>query len=125
MDSCSVGQRHWSQAVILPIIPISFWLSHTHSNTFSQPHSEEDNSSFDFIKLSGNLLCSQSTTQAFCCGLMESSKISLLLNRNASKVILKALQSIPVKCVWIHLRNYSLMNERFLIQFILYMLQKL
>lgn len=105
MDSCSAGHRHWSQAVILPIIPISSWLSHTRSNTFSQPHSGEDNSSFDFIKLSGNLLCSQRTMQAFCCSLMENKKIQLLLNTNTSKVILKVLQSISVECVWNHLRN--------------------
>ncbi len=51
-----------SQAVILPIIPAPLLMSQAlpaHSNTFSQPHSGEDNSSFDFIKLSGNLLHSQ------------------------------------------------------------------
>lgn len=39
MDSCSVGHRCWSQAVILPITPIPLWISQTLLPTVILSHS--------------------------------------------------------------------------------------
>lgn len=60
---------------------------HKLGNTSSQTHSLGDNSSFDFIKLSGNLLHSQSPTHAFCCGSLGKKWLEIVtaFNAHASK----------------------------------------
>lgn len=69
MDSCSAGH---SQAVILANYSdsaVDVTSPPTHQSAFSLPHSGEDNSSFNFNKLSGKLHCSQSASQTFHDGL--------------------------------------------------------